>query len=107
MNGPDPTMKSLAVLGVAVATALAPAALAQPATDATDPQGRPRQSVVIDDPESPAMRIYAQQQKRRIETEKELKKLRHKHFGSMAVGEIRQAGIARLREYTDPAIYQA
>jgi hypothetical protein len=57
------------------------------------------------DPESPASRAYAAQQKQRIEAERELKKIRHKHFGVVKVTEIRQAGIAKLREYTDPAIY--
>lgn len=104
MKGRDPTMKSHLALGVAAAAALtiAPAVQGQPPAD---PQARPSQTVVVADPDSPAMRAYSQQQKRRIEVEKELKKLRHKHFGSIAVAEIRQAGIAKLREYTDPAIY--
>ena len=57
------------------------------------------------DPESPAMRAYAAQQKQRLEVERELKKLRLKHFGSITNVEIRQAGISKLSEYTDPAIF--
>lgn len=57
------------------------------------------------DPEHPATRAYAAQQKKRVEAERELKKIRHKHFGSMRVTEIRQAGIAKLRTYTDSALF--
>ena len=39
--------------------------------------------------------------------ERELKKLKLKYFGSIRKTEIRQEGIARLREYTDPLIYPA
>ncbi|MBL8964496.1 MAG: hypothetical protein KF787_04150 [Phycisphaeraceae bacterium] len=37
--------------------------------------------------------------------EQELRKIRVKHFGSIRRAEIRQEGILRLREYTDPVIY--
>ncbi|MCC6427799.1 MAG: hypothetical protein IT435_13380 [Phycisphaerales bacterium] len=45
--------------------------------------------------------------KRKADMERELKKLRVKHFGSMRKVEIRQEGIAKLRTYTDPLIYPA
>lgn len=57
------------------------------------------------DPDSPMSRTYAAQQKKRLEAEKELKKIRYKHFGSINNVEIRQAGIAKIREFTDPAIF--
>lgn len=57
------------------------------------------------DPDSPAMRSYAAQQKKRVEVERELKKIRFQHFGSINNVEIRQAGIAKLRAYTEPASF--
>ncbi|GMV26573.1 MAG: hypothetical protein AMXMBFR58_26040 [Phycisphaerae bacterium] len=51
--------------------------------------------------------LDGQLRKRRFEMERELKKLRHKYFGSIRKTEIRQEGIALLREFTDPIIYPA
>jgi hypothetical protein len=59
------------------------------------------------DPESPHARRYAAQQKIRVEKEKELRKLRLKHFGPIKKTEIRQEGILKLREYTDIATFPA
>lgn len=98
-------MRTGTLLAAAAVLGFAPAAFGQASGTPANPQERPGGSVVAADPESPAMRLYAEQQKRRIAVEKELKKLRHKYFGSMEVVEIRQTGIAKLREYTDPAIY--
>lgn len=55
------------------------------------------------DPDSPAGRALAEQNRKRVELERELNKIRVKHFGAMRKTEIRQAGIARLREFRDPA----
>jgi hypothetical protein len=58
------------------------------------------------DPDSPAMRAYAATQKERVAAEKELRKIRAKHFGEMRNVEIRQAGLAKLRAYADrPLLY--
>lgn len=56
------------------------------------------------DPNDPRVQEYARQQKRRVAIEKELYKLRATYFQAKKT-EIRQAGIAKLRTYTDPAIY--
>lgn len=42
----------------------------------------------------------------RVALEKELKRLRATHFGDIKRAEIRQAGILKLRAYTDPALFQ-
>ncbi|HYE60432.1 MAG TPA: hypothetical protein VD997_00420 [Phycisphaerales bacterium] len=57
------------------------------------------------DPESSQAKKYAAQQKVRKEKEKELRKLRVKHFGDIKKTDIRQEGILKLREYTDPALF--
>jgi len=59
------------------------------------------------DPESSQAKTYAAQQKVRLEKEKELRKLRLKHFGPIKKTEIRQEGILKLREYTDVALFPA
>ena len=43
--------------------------------------------------------------KRRVEAERVMKTIRFKNFGTKAVPEIRQAGIAELRKITDPAAF--
>jgi hypothetical protein len=58
------------------------------------------------DPDSPAQRAYAAQQRRRLEAEKEMKKVRARHLGEMRNVEIRQAGIEKIRAYADqPWLY--
>ncbi len=44
---------------------------------------------------------------RKVAAEKELRKIRLKHFGPIKKVEIRQAGIGKLREITDPAAFPA
>jgi hypothetical protein len=67
--------------------------------------GGPPVVVHPDDPNDPRVQEYARQQKHRVEVEKELYKLRADYFGTMRNVEIRQAGISKLRKYTDPALY--
>lgn len=57
------------------------------------------------DPDSPAGKAYAAAQKKRLAVEKELKTIRAKHFKTMKNVEIRQAGIGKLKSYTDPATF--
>lgn len=59
------------------------------------------------DPDSEASKRYAEQQRRRLATERELKLIRAKHFKGIRGTELRQAGIAKLKEYTDPAVFPA
>lgn len=56
-------------------------------------------------PDDPRVKEYARQQKMRVEIERELYKLRADYFRNIRNTEIRQAGIAKLRQYTDPVIY--
>lgn len=83
--------------------------LAQPSVNMTPPdQGGGGVGVVkIDNPDDPRVQEFARRQKKRVEIEKELKKLRAEYFGSMRNTEIRQAGIHKLRQYTDPVTYQS
>jgi len=55
--------------------------------------------------DDPRVQEYARGQKRRVEIEKQLYKLRADHFRNMRNVEIRQAGLSKLRTYTDPVIY--
>jgi hypothetical protein len=57
------------------------------------------------DPDSAEARAYAEQQKVRREIEKELRKIRARHFGTIRNVQIRQEGIVKLREFTQPAIF--
>jgi hypothetical protein len=61
--------------------------------------------VHVDDPSDPKVQEYARRQKRRVELEKELHKLRFEYFGTMRNTEIRQSGLHKLRTYTDPVLY--
>ena len=47
----------------------------------------------------------ADQVKTREQKDKDLRRIRAKHFGTMQKVEIREAGIAKLAEYNDPALY--
>jgi hypothetical protein len=57
------------------------------------------------DPESSAVKKYAAQQKLRVANEKQMRKIRATHFGSIRNQTIRQEGILQLREFTDPALF--
>ncbi len=59
------------------------------------------------DPESPVAKRYAEAQKRRLATEREFKLIRAKHFRNIRGTELRQAGIAKMKEYTDSALFPA
>ncbi len=51
-----------------------------------------------------AKRLRAQQEIRR-KAEKDLRQIRMKHFGTIKKTEIRQEGIAKMRQHTDPALF--
>jgi len=57
------------------------------------------------DPESPIARKYAEAQKRKLAIEREFKLIRAKHFRGIRGTELRQAGIAKLKQYSEPAIF--
>lgn len=59
------------------------------------------------DPQTPEGRALLEYRRRVREVTQELRRIRFEHFGSMRNVEIRQAGIARLRGYTEPAAYPA
>jgi hypothetical protein len=59
------------------------------------------------DPESSAVKKYAAQQKVRVASEKQMRKIRAAHFGQIHNQSIRQEGILQLREFTDPALFSS
>ncbi len=94
----------LAAFPMLAALACAPA-LAQ---TLTAPQSTGRTMSVVEappDPDSPQGRALAQAGKKRKELERELYRLRATYFRNIRNVEIRQAGLAKLREYTDPAVF--
>lgn len=62
-------------------------------------------TVRVEDPTSPASRAKAAQNKRRVELERELAKLRATYFRGARDIEQRQIGIAKLRAYNQPEAY--
>lgn len=57
------------------------------------------------DPSTPAMQKYREQQRARAAADKALRKLRLAHFGNIGNEGLRQEGIVKLREYTNPALF--
>ncbi len=80
-------------------------ALAQNTLTAPQTPSAPVATVVAapPSPDSPQGKALAEAGKRRRDLERELYKLRATYFRNIRNVEMRQAGIARLREYTDPA----
>jgi hypothetical protein len=96
---------------VAVSTAQAPPT--DPAADtpavkpAVSEDPRPWINHELPDPNDPRLQEYRQQQKDRAQIEKELRKIRGRYFRHVRNVEIRQIGIHKLRQYTEPAFYPA
>lgn len=91
----------LAAIGIA-ATASAQTKLVAPVPPA------PSDRIEVpkaDSPDDPVVQAYAASQKRRSELERELRRIRMSYFSGIRNTEVRQVGIAKLREYTDPAIF--
>ena len=63
------------------------------------------QRAYVPDPNDPAMKAWIARNKERVEMEKQLKRIRARHFGPMRNVEIRQIGISKLQDFTDPIIY--
>jgi hypothetical protein len=58
----------------------------------------------VSDPDDPRVKAYAARQKVRVRLERELGKIRFDYFRAKKT-EIRQAGILKLKEYTDPVVF--
>ncbi|MGE3108326.1 MAG: hypothetical protein AB7G11_16405 [Phycisphaerales bacterium] len=83
---------------VAATLGISPAALAQtepPATDADAATKTARVLMPADEAVPPAL----------DDQERLLRRVRHRYLGTMRKTEIRQIGIAKLREFTDPLIF--
>lgn len=61
--------------------------------------------IVVQNPDSPEMVAYREQQKKRLAFEKELKKFRSDFFRTTRPPEVRAKAIEKLKEYTDPALF--
>jgi hypothetical protein len=61
--------------------------------------------VLVKDANSPEMREYREQQKKRLALERELKKFRSDYFRTARPPEVRAKAIEQLKQYTDPAIF--
>lgn len=57
------------------------------------------------DPASDVAKQYEAQAAARKQAEKDIRRLRLKHFGQLRNTAIRQEGILKLRQYTDPALF--
>lgn len=86
---------ALAAGSVRAQSAPAPPAVDQPAWIRT----------LAKDPDSPAMRAYAEQQRKRVAAEKDLKKLRYEYFRKRKTPDQTAAGLEKLKAYTDPALF--
>jgi hypothetical protein len=97
------------VLGSIAIAALAASAFAQPQADmnisAPKVEVPPAELLTLPDPNSPEMVEYRAFQKRRVGLDRQLKKIRATYFKNIRNVEIRQAGIERLRDFTDPASF--
>jgi hypothetical protein len=91
------------IAGVAC-TSLAPWTLAQPQITVESPAPE----VIVEsqpDPDAAARAAQREAILKQRELERRLNKLRATHFGSIRNTQIRQAGIVKLREHTDPSEY--
>jgi hypothetical protein len=61
----------------------------------------------IQDPDDPRVQAYARQQKIRVQLEKELYKIRFEYIHNIKNKDIRSAGIHKIRQYTQPAVYES
>ncbi len=59
------------------------------------------------DASDPRLKEVRESNRKRVVAEQEMRRIRHTHFGPIKKTAIRQAGIAQLRHYTDPAVFPA
>ena len=57
------------------------------------------------DPESVVAKRYAEAQRKKLAIEREMKLIRAKHFKNIRGTEMRQAGIAKVKKYTEPVLF--
>ncbi len=100
-------MKSLAF---AAALLISPLAFAQVEVTSGEPTALTGDQIpdwarrLAIDPESESARAYAASQKKRIEVERELKKIRMVYFRNTKAQSKRQEGIAKLHDFNDPSL---
>ncbi|MBL8763960.1 MAG: hypothetical protein JNM07_06800 [Phycisphaerae bacterium] len=70
-------------------------------------EARSPYEALVRDPDSPAARADAARNKRRIELEQQMKRIRLKHFGNVRKPELRQAGIEQLKDFIEPLAFPA
>lgn len=94
----------LAALAQEQAPSVPPAAppVESPSTPAEEP---PAQETPVPEP-TPGERAQMREQER-LDAEREMKKIRARYFRSMRNVEVRQIGIRKLREFTDPRLFPA
>lgn len=56
-------------------------------------------------PDSPRAKAHAEQVKARKQAEKELRKIRMKHFGRIKAQSLRQEGLVKLHDYAKPELF--
>lgn len=74
----------------------------EPAVKLTEDEARALSQSDLTPEQREKLRIW---NKTRVESEKQMKTIRFKYFGTKAVKEIRQAGVAELRKVTEPAAF--
>ncbi|MFN0011359.1 MAG: hypothetical protein ACKVS8_06915 [Phycisphaerales bacterium] len=100
----------LAVLGIVHGAAAGPAPDDKPSTPGTPPAtATPALTVspagVASDEADPFAPVVREFNRKRAQFEKELRQIRTKHFANTRGIEIRQAGIAKVRAYTQPEAF--
>lgn len=91
-------MQRVLLLAVCLIAAMAAPARAQQSKE-------PIETIGPDTTFTPAQRDYAATKKKIRVIEQELRRLRRAHFGTIKRVDIRQEGLAKLRTYTEPAIF--
>ncbi len=97
-----------ALAGAAALTGVASPTLArdsEPPASVSDSDAPTWMKTLHIDPTSDIAKKYEEQAAARKQAEKDIRKLRLKHFGQLRNTAIRQEGILKLRQYTDPALF--
>jgi len=98
---------SIVLLLSAAGSALGQADVKIQSAQVSGPGGEPIPAWVaaqISDPDDPRVKEYAARQKVRVKLERELGKIRFDYFRTKKT-ETRQAGILKVKQYTDPVIF--
>lgn len=99
------TRTILALAIVAGATAIPARAQEEGPAGVTDSAAPAWMKSLGIDPASDVAKQYEAQAAARKQAEKDIRRLRLKHFGQLRNTAIRQEGILKLRQYTDPALF--